>query len=407
MSTTWRTPAILLAVGTVVCLMSVGLRSSFGLYLKPMTGDLGWGREVFSFGIALQNLMWGAFQPLAGMAADRWGTRRVVLVCGVLYALGIWIMAQASDPVSFTLGVGFINGMALAGTSFGVVLGAVGQSFPPEKRMIALGIASAGGSSGQLLLVPLGQALLSSFGWQDALLILAALALFMVPLAIPLPGRSAASVPGAAQLEQSLAEAVREASAHGGYRLLLIGFFVCGFHVTFLGVHLPAYLVDKGIAPEWGAVSLAIIGLFNIVGTYSAGVLGQTRSKPYLLAGIYGLRSIVFVAFVLVPISPVTVVLFAGAIGLLWLSTVPLTSGLIAQIFGPRYMATLFGFVFFSHQLGSFVGVWLAGYLFDATGAYDAVWWAGVVLGVVALALHWPIDDRAVARLKPSAVQAG
>jgi len=331
----------------------------------------------------------------------------VVVVCGVLYALGIWIMAEASDPVSFTVGVGFINGMALAGTSFGVVLGAVGQSFPPERRMIALGIASAGGSSGQLLLVPLGQALLSSLGWHQALLVLAALALFMIPLAFVLPGPVSKAAPGAVAAEQTLREAIAEASAHGGYRLLLIGFFVCGFHVTFLGVHLPAYLVDKGVGPEWGAVALAIIGLFNIIGTYSAGVLGQTRSKPYLLAGIYGARSLVFVAFIMVPISPTTVVLFSCAIGLLWLSTVPLTSGLIAQIFGPRYMATLFGFVFFSHQVGSFVGVWLAGYLFDATGAYDAVWWAGVALGLVAVALHWPIDDRIVARLRPAPATGG
>jgi len=407
MNNAWRTPAILLAAGTVVCLLSIGLRSSFGLYLKPMTADLGWGREIFSFGIALQNLMWGAFQPIAGMMADRFGTRRVVVICGALYALGIWIMAEASDPVSFTAGVGFISGMALAGTSFGVVLGAVGQSFPPERRMIALGIASAGGSSGQLLLVPLGQALLSSLGWHQALLVLAALALFMIPLAFVLPGPAPKAAPGAMAPEQTLREAIAEASAHGGYRLLLLGFFVCGFHVTFLGVHLPAYLVDKGIGPEWGAVALAIIGLFNIIGTYSAGVLGQTRSKPYLLAGIYGVRSLVFVAFIMVPISPTTVVLFSCAIGLLWLSTVPLTSGLIAQIFGPRYMATLFGFVFFSHQVGSFVGVWLAGYLFDATGAYDAVWWAGVALGLVAVALHWPIDDRIVARLRPAPATGG
>ncbi len=398
---TWRTPMLVLAAATITVILSMGLRSSFGLFLRPVSADLGWGREIFAFGMALQNLLWGVFQPVAGAIADRFGAGRVIAGGGVLYALGLYVMSTTSSPLDFHVSAGLLIGMAQSGAGLSVVLGAAGRAFPEERRSWALGVITAAGSLGQFSIVPLGQAFLSAYGWQVSFALLGIIALLIVPMAPALRGRAE---PLTAADDQTLGQALREAVTHKGFLLLTLGFYVCGFHVAFIGVHLPAYLVDRGASAELGAWALALIGLFNIVGSYTAGVLGGRRSKKYLLSTIYVLRAAAFFGFIIVPVTVTSTVLFSAAIGLLWLSTIPLTSGLVAQIFGPRYMATLFGVVFFGHQLGSFTGVWLGGYLFDTTGSYDVVWWAGVALGIAAAIVHWPIDDKAVARLE--AIQA-
>ncbi len=393
----WRTPIVVLVCGTVVLLLSFGIRTSFGLFLRPVIGEFGWGREVFAFAIALQILLWGVAQPFAGAIADKYGAGRVVAACGVLYALGIALMARAESPFGFTLGAGLLIGIGLSGTSFPIILAVIARSVAAHRRSLFLGLGAAGGSSGQLLMVPLGQVFIDGYGWIMALGLLAAVSLAMVPLAAALAGRSQ---PGTrAEVAQSLGSAVREAGGHGGYWFLTAGFFVCGFHVFFIATHLPAFIVDKGLAAALGATALAVIGLGNIFGSYLSGVLGGHFSKKYLLSGLYLLRSVVIAIFVLAPVSDLSIIVFSAAIGVLWLSTVPLTSGLVAQIFGVRYMAMLFGFVFFSHQVGGFLGVWLGGVVFDATGSYDVIWWISVALGVAAALLHWPINERPVARL--------
>ncbi|MFQ5955271.1 MAG: MFS transporter [Kiloniellales bacterium] len=393
----WRTPIVVLLCGTVVLLLSFGIRTAFGLFLKPVSEDLGWGRELFASAIAIQVLLWGVAQPFAGAVADRFGSGRVVAMCGALYALGIAVMAQAQGPIDFTIGAGLLVGIGLSGTAFPIVLAVIGRAVEERRRSLFLGLGAAGGSSGQLLMVPLGQAFLDAYGWVMALGLLAAVSFAMVPLAAALTGRPGEQV--AAEARQGFAEAIREAAGHTGYWYLTAGFFVCGFHVFFIATHLPAFIVDKGSAAALGATALALIGVGNIFGSYMAGVLGGRYSKKYLLSGLYLTRSVVIAVFVVAPVSDASILLFAPAIGLLWLGTVPLTSGLVAQIFGVRYMATLFGFVFLSHQIGGFLGAWFGGYVFDATGSYDAVWWVAVGLGVAASILHWPINERPVPRL--------
>jgi MFS family permease len=393
----WRTPIVVLVCGTIVLLLSFGIRTSFGLFLRPVIGEFGWGREVFAFAIALQILLWGVAQPFAGAIADKYGAGRVVAACGVLYALGIALMARAESPFGFTLGAGLLVGIGLSGTSFPIILAVIARSVAAHRRSLFLGLGAAGGSSGQLLMVPLGQAFIDGYGWIMALGLLAAVSLAMVPLAAALAGRS--QLGARAEAAQSLGNAVREAGGHGGYWFLTAGFFVCGFHVFFIATHLPAFIVDKGLAAALGATALAVIGIGNIFGSYLSGVLGGRFSKKYLLSSLYLLRSVVLAVFVLAPVSDVSIIVFSAAMGVLWLGTVPLTSGLVAQIFGVRYMAMLFGFVFFSHQIGGFLGVWLGGVVFDATGSYDVIWWISVALGIAAALLHWPIDERPVARL--------
>ena len=393
----WRTPIVVLVCGTVVLLLSFGIRTSFGLFLQPVTDELGWGREGFAFAIAVQVLVWGLAQPFAGAVADKYGSGRVIALCGAMYAFGVYLMSQVTTPFELVFSAGFVVGIALSGTSFPIVLAVIGRSVSERRRSLFLGLGAAGGSSGQLIMVPLGQAFLSAYGWVTALALLAALSFAMVPLAAAL----ARPATGAARFEgqQTLREAVREASVHGGFWYLTAGFFVCGFHVFFIATHLPAFIVDKGAAPALGATALALIGLGNIAGSYISGVLGGRYSKKYLLSGLYFTRSVVIAIFVLVPVSDVSILAFSLAIGVLWLSTVPLTSGLVAQIFGVRYMATLFGIVFLGHQVGGFLGVWLGGYVYDAMGSYDAVWWISVALGLMASVLHWPINERPVPRL--------
>ncbi len=402
----WRTPAVLLLAGTVVLILAFGIRTSFGIFMVPISDDLGWGRQTFGFAMAMQNLIWGASQPFAGAIADRWGPGRVVAGCGVLYVLGMLVMAGAATPLGMTLGTGIIIGMALSGTGFPVILAVIGRSVPEEKRSLYLGLGAAGGSSGQVLMVPVAHGLLGAMDWTGALLLLAAMAVVMVPLAAALagdPDRGAGLSPAARK--QTIGEAIREAGGHRGYWLLNAGFFVCGFHVAFIATHLPAFITDKGLAAGYGTAALALVGFGNIIGSWLSGVLGGRYSKRYLLSSLYFARAVVFFVFIMTPVTPASVVIFSFALGLLWLSTVPLTSGLVAQIFGPRYMATLFGIVFFSHQIGSFLGAWLGGYFYDLTGSYDVVWWLSVALGVFSGLVHWPIDERPVARLTAASAE--
>lgn len=397
MQANWRTPALVLICGGLILTLAMGVRHGFGLFLQPMTLEHGWGRETFAFALAMQNLLWGITQPLTGLIADRYGAGKVLVVGSVLYVLGLIGMAYATSSTGFVFSAGILIGIGLSGTTFSVIYGVLGRITPPEKRSMALGIAGAAGSFGQFALLPVSQSLISGFGWLEALLILAAIAALMAPLSAVLaePHRDLA----ADRHLQSARQAIREAFAHNGFKLLTLGYFVCGFQVVFIGVHLPAYLADQGLTANVGVTCLALIGLFNIFGTLAAGWLGSRHSKKHLLAGIYLTRSIVIIAFLAAPLTPASAYLFAMAIGFLWLSTVPLTNGIVAQVFGVAYLSMLGGFVFFSHQIGSFLGAWLGGVLFDSTGNYNIVWGIIILLGVLAMAINLPIDQRPVARL--------
>ena len=399
--TDWRTPTVVLIASSVLLTLSLGVRHGFGLFLQPMSADLHWGRETFAFAMAVQNLVWGVATPFAGMFADRFGTHRVAFVCGLFYAAGLATMAHATTPIGLALSAGVLIGLGLSGVSFSVVAGVLGRSFPPEKRSMALGISAAAGSFGQFAMLPLTQVLLSSLGWYGALVVLAAIAALMMPLTVAIYERHAGS---AHAFQQSASQAIREAMGHRGYVLLTIGFFVCGFQVVFVGVHLPAYLADKGMAPHVAVTALALIGLFNIVGTWTTGWLGSRMPNRYILSFIYFSRAVVFALFFLLPVSALSVYAFAVALGLLWLSTVPPTNGIVAQVFGVRYLAMLSGVTFFSHQVGSFLGAWLGGKLFDTMGSYDIVWWLSIALGIAAGLINLPIDEREIRR--PAAAAA-
>ena len=393
-----RTATLLLVCGSIVVSLSLGIRHTFGLFMQPMTMDLAWSREAFSFAIALQNLMWGAGGPVTGWLADRFGAGKVVFGGGILYAAGVGLMTVSTTPLMFTLSAGVLVGLGLAATTFSVIYGAVGRAVAPEKRAVSLAVVGAAGSFGQFMLVPTGQYLISDMGWFAALAGLTVAATLMVPLALGTAERAAH--PGSASaIAQSAGEALREAFGERAFWLLTLGYFVCGFQVVFIGAHLPSYVLDKGLTANTGMLALALIGLFNIFGTYGFGLAGGRWSKKKLLAAIYFARSIVIVLFLLAPLSHASVAVFAAAMGLLWLGTVPLTNGLVAQIFGVRYLAMLSGFVFFSHQLGSFLGVWLGGIVFDKTGAYDIVWMISIALGVLAALVNLPVDERPMARL--------
>jgi predicted MFS family arabinose efflux permease len=391
----WRTPTAVLICGGLILTVAMGIRHGYGLFLQPMSADLHWGRETFALAIAVQNLMWGLTQPFAGMVADKYGTARVVVAGALLYVLGLVAMAHSSTPAMLVLSGGVLIGTGLSGVTFSVISGVLGRSYPPEKRSMVLGISAAAGSFGQFAMLPLTQWLLSSAGWYVALLTLAAIGLLMAPLAAALVEKRSTH---AHAFAQSASEAMREALGHRGYLLLTIGFFVCGFQVVFVALHLPAYLADRGMAPHVAVTALALIGLFNIVGTYTTGWLGSRVPKRYILSAIYFGRAVVIAPFVLLPLSQFTVYAFAVALGLLWLSTVPPTNSLVAQLFGVRYLAMLSGFTFFSHQIGSFLGAWLGGKLYDQTGSYDVVWWLAVALGIAAGLINLPIDERAVRR---------
>jgi len=397
----WRTPLLIIIAGCLISTVGFGIRSSFGLFLEPITAEQGWSRETFALALAIQNLLWGAGVPVAGALSDRFGPSRVLAAGAIVYGLGIYGMAEASSGLTLHLFAGLVTGLGVAFTAFSIVMAAMARVVGPARRSLALGLGTAAGSFGQVLFSPLAQSWIQSYGWHDALLILAITAGLIIPLAFILPNDT--SVKGEAANDQGLRDALREAFGHSGYVLLTVGFFVCGFHVAFIAVHFPAYVSDLGLAAEVGAYALALIGLFNIAGSFLSGVYGQRWSMKSGLSSIYFLRAIAIVALLMAPKTELTIYLFAGTMGILWLSTVPLTTGIVAQVFGVRYMATLFGIVFFSHQLGSFIGVWLGGFLYDRVGSYDAVWWAGVVLGLAAAIIHLPINERPLPRLAGAA----
>ena len=402
-----RRAVIVLICACVILLIGNGIRTSFGLLLVPITTDLGWTRESFSLALAIQNFVWGAAQPFAGAYADKYGDRNVIAVSAGLYAAGLFLIAFASTPLDFVLNGGIIIGIAMSGTGIPIMLSVVGRSVPESRRSLFLGIAGAAGALGQATVVHGVQYLVNNGGWSYSLLILAAASALVIPLSAAFasrvrqgtgsPGASHAppgsSAARAVPVEQSMTDAIRKAGGNGGFWYLSGGFFVCGFHVVFIQIHLPAFINDAGLSPNLAAVSISVIAIGNILGSVIAGVLGERYRKRSVLSGLYLGRAVVIAAFVLSPVSEVSVLVFSFTIGLMWLSTVPLTTALVAQLFGIRYLATLFGIVFFGHQLGSFLGAWLGGFVYDATGNYDIVWWVAVALGIVAAALHWPIRE--------------
>ncbi len=387
-----------LLCGAAIVTLSMGIRHGFGLWLQPVTMERGWTRETFAFAMAVQNLAWGLAGPFAGMLADRFGAFRVLLVGSLLYAAGLVLMGLATSGLAFTGSAGVLLGMAQSGTTYAVVYGVIARQVAPEKRSWAMGVTAAAGSFGQFLMVPVENWLIGGAGWQSALFILGAAALAIMPLAAGLrePPRAAS-----AASNQSVGQAVREAFAWPSFRWLTAGYFVCGFQVVFIGVHMPSYLRDRGMGPEVGTTALALIGLFNIFGTYGVGWLGQRFPKRHLLSWIYFLRAVVITAFLAAPLTPWSVYLFAATMGVLWLSTVPPTNAIVAQIFGVQYMSMLGGFVFLSHQVGSFLGVWLGGRLYDMTGSYTVVWWISVALGIFAALANMPVRETAIPRGAP------
>ena len=384
-----------LICGAAIVTLSMGIRHGFGLWLQPITMERGWTRETFAFALAIQNLAWGLAGPLAGMLADRFGAFRVLLAGSVFYAGGLVLMALATSGLAFTGSAGVLIGMAQAGTTYAIVYGVIARQVAPEKRSWAMGVAAAAGSFGQFLMVPVESWLIGTWGWQNALFVLGCAALVIVPLAWGLKEPARAANPAH---QQSIGGALREAFAYPSFRLLMAGYFVCGFQLAFIGVHMPSYLKDHGLTPGVATMALALIGLFNVFGTYAAGSLGQRMPKRHILSTIYALRAVTLVFFLLVPLAPWTVYVFAALMGLLWLSTVPPTNAIVAQIFGVQYMSMLGGFVFLSHQIGSFLGVWLGGKLYDATGSYDLVWWIAVALGVFAALINLPVRETAIVR---------
>lgn len=406
--TTTRTgPNIPLAIacGCLIALISFGPRSAMGLFFQPMTEANDWNREIFALAIAIQNLLWGLGQPVAGMMADRFGTWKTMTLGSLLYVAGLLLMVDAQSPVALHVSAGVLIGLGVAFSSFSLVLAAFGRTVSAEQRSLAFGIGTASGSLGQFLFAPLGGALIAGIGWQQTLIVFAGLAALVPLLAIALRGKAAPGMGTQDASDQSLTAAISEAFGTRGFILLTIGFFVCGFHVAFITVHLPPYISDLGLDPSWGAWAIALIGLFNIAGALASGYIGGRYSKPIFLSLIYLARAVVIFAFIMLPISGISVLIFSAAMGLLWLSTIPLTSGLVAVMFGPRYMATLFGFVFLSHQVGAFLGVWLGGKLYDETGSYDAIWWCGIALGIAAAIIHWPIEQKPVRRLAQGAAE--
>ncbi|WP_342588152.1 MFS transporter [Neorhizobium alkalisoli] len=390
----------------MIAMLTFGPRSAMGFFQLPMLQDTGWDRSTFGLAMAIQNLCWGLSQPFFGALADKYGTGRVLTMSGVLYAAGLILMANASAPVWLHIGGGVLIGMAIGAGSFSVILSAFARNVTPEQRSMAFGIGTAAGSAGMFLFAPLSQALISNFGWSDSLVYMSVMMLVVPLLAFPLRGNANSGSQSHSQFQQSVSAALKEAFGHQSYLLLTAGFFVCGFQVAFITAHFPAYLGDIGIDARYSVIAMALIGFFNIIGSLGAGFIGQRYSKPYFLAYIYIGRSIAVTAFLILPQTPTTVIVFAIVMGLLWLSTVPPTNGLVAIMFGTRHLGLLGGIVFLSHQVGSFLGVWMGGYLYDRFGSYDPVWWLGVGLGIFAAVVHWPIQEKAVDRPMPAAQPA-
>jgi predicted MFS family arabinose efflux permease len=396
----WRTPLLVIVAGCLIAMTGFGIRSVFGLFMEPMLADKGWSRETFSLALALQNLLWGIGVPIAGILADKYGPSRVLALGAVVYAIGVYGMAESQTSGMLHVTAGLLTGTGVAFTAFSLALAAMAKVVGPERRTMALGLGTAAGSAGQVVFSPITQQFIQAYGWHDTLFLLSAAALFIIPLAFVLPHTKTAK--GEVATDQTIRQALSEAVSHRGYVLLTIGFFVCGFHVAFITVHFPSYVQDIGLAPLVGAIALSLVGFCNIAGSFMSGIIGQRFSKKGTLSVIYLLRAIAITGLMLAPKTEFTIYAFAIAMGFLWLSTVPLTTGIVAQVFGLKYMATLFGVVFFSHQLGSFAGVYLGGYLYDTTGTYDAVWWAGVGFGLLAAIIHVPINEKPLARLRPA-----
>jgi MFS family permease len=398
-------PWLLIACGCLIACLTFGPRSAMGFFQLPLLAEKGWDRTTFGLAMALQNLAWGLGTPIFGALADKFGTWRVLALSGAMYATGLVTMAWADTPTMLHIGGGVLVGLGVASGSFGIVLAAFARNVAPDQRSFVFGLGTAAGSAGMFLFAPLSQGLISAVGWHDTLVVMSVMMLIIPVLAIPLRGNSTSGRAQGIVFEQTIGQALREALAHRSYLLLVSGFFVCGFQVAFITAHFPAYIADIGIDARYAVIALALIGFFNIIGSLSAGYIGQRYSKPMFLVWIYLGRSVLVTAFLLLPQSPATVIVFSILMGLLWLSTVPPTNALVAIMFGTRHLGMLGGVVFLSHQIGSFLGVWLGGYLYDVMGSYDPVWWLGVALGLFAAIVHWPIQERAVER--PAAVAAG
>ena len=395
----WRTPLVILVCGGLIGAFGFGPRAALGLFLTPMSSAHGWSRDIFALALAIQVLVWGTAQPFVGAIADRFGSMRVLSAGAVLYCMGLTLMAYSTTPGMLNLTAGILTGVGIGASSFTIVIAAFGKLMPPHMRTLAFGVGTAAGSFGQFLFSPLAVAFIDLFGWQHALVVFGVITLLIVPLSyvVRTQPMDMSVKPGAAQ-KQSLLQALAEAFGHRSYILLVLGFFTCGFQLLFITVHLPSYLVDRGLSSDAGAWTLGAIGLFNIIGSVTAGWLGDRMPKRYLLSIIYVLRSLAVVVFISLPITATSAIVFGATMGLLWLSTVPPTSALVALMFGTRWMATLFGFAFFSHQVGGFLGVWLGGFLFERTGSYNVVWWLSVVLGIVSALINLPIVEKPVVR---------
>ena len=397
----WHGAAVALVCGSLILFFSLGIRHTFGLFLQPVTLGQEWGRETFAFAIALQNLIWGASQPFTGMISDRFGAKPVIAGGAILYGLGLWVMSQVAGEVVFTLGAGVLIGLGLSGTTFPVIFGAISRLVEPQQRSLAMGVTMSVASFGQFAMLPIGLGLMTGLGWQGALIVLSLLALAMFPLAF---GIRKAQAPVLSSGEDvSFTQALRDAFGTRDFWLLSLGFFVCGFQVVFIAVHLPAFLADEGIVSGVAMTVLALIGLVNIAGTYYAGLWGGRHRKPMLLSWIYLGRAVVISAFVLLPVTSTTAYIFGALMGLFWLSTVPLTNGTVAAIWGVKHLSMLGGIVFFAHQLGSFVGVWMGGWLYDRTDSYDVAWGVAIVLSLIAAVINWPITERTIAQREPAA----
>jgi MFS family permease len=391
----WRNPIVVLICATAIVFLSYGSRQSFGIYLRPITNEFGWGRESLSLVLGVQALIYGLSAPFVGALADKWGSIKVLVTAGLMYAAGVLLMANSVTPTGMLLSAGLLGGVGSAGCALSLVLSVASRVAPEEKRSLWLGVITSGGTGGQLVLVPAGQLIMNGYGWYYALMFLGVFVLLIVPIAMML-GSAAGDTLAKKKEEQTLGQALLEAKSHHGFWLLVLGFFTCGFQVQYINNHLPAYLADQGLPAIVGATAISVIGFFNMIGTWISGWLGGRYRKKYLLAMLYMMRSLIFLVFILTPLSAWSVYIFAAAIGLLWLATVPLTSGIVFGMFGPRYMATLYGIVFLSHQIGSFTSVWLGGRIWDMTGSYDIAWWIVIIGGALASLLHWPIDDRNV-----------
>jgi MFS family permease len=393
---------VIVACGCLAAVLTFGPRSALGFFQTPIISANGWGRDTYAFALALQNLLWGVGQPFMGAIADRFGTVKVLSAGVLLYAAGLALMASSTSPIAFDLTAGVLIGFGLAGCSFNIVLAAFGKLLPPEKRSMAFGFGTAAGSAGQFIFAPLSVGLIGAVGWQETLVIFAIVMLAVIPLSTALATRPAGRMAEAGEVrDQSVAHALAEAFRHRSYVLLVLGFFTCGFQIAFITVHLPAYLGDVGLAPWVGGWTIAVIGIFNIIGSLTSGYLGNRMPKRWILAGIYLGRSLVTVAFLMLPASPASALAFGALTGIFWLSTVPPTSSLVSIMFGTRYLAMLYGFAFFSHQVGAFLGVWLGGVIFESTGGYDLVWWLSVALGLASAAINLPIVEKPVARPVP------